>query len=313
MAENKARRKRRSDKAANGIRTTLAGHRHVLIAGSGIAGLSLALALSRACPEQLEVTVCDPALPARAVADARDPDERTRLCCRRSGPAHGWRGAAHLGGKIAGEAQSDAAYMVITDSHLATRFRPAFLQISTSRYRPRRGVWQHMVARTRPLAAWPPPAARRGSNLARVVSRAPLHSRYRRWRRPCSRWRNGYLVNLCVAAGRGEIRGCARPLGIGGSAGPYSARWAASERSPMSRDSPGGRCHRALSPHPEPFARWPLTPDGTLGIRSSIALDERRDIARALLARERWGKSATKVAARALRLEARREIVLETP
>src|SRR6056297_277940 len=123
MAENKARRKRGSDKRANGIRKPTAARRHVLIAGSGIAGLSLALALARACPTQLTVTVCDPALPAPGMPDARADDERAYAVA-----AAGRRMFEALGiwPQVAGEAQP-MRDMVITDSHLADPVRPAFL------------------------------------------------------------------------------------------------------------------------------------------------------------------------------------------
>ncbi|TXN61989.1 2-octaprenyl-6-methoxyphenyl hydroxylase, partial [Methylobacterium sp. WL6] len=42
--------------------TTRPGSRHLLLAGAGIPGLSLALALRQAHGDALAVTVCDPGL-----------------------------------------------------------------------------------------------------------------------------------------------------------------------------------------------------------------------------------------------------------
>jgi len=298
MAENKARRKRRSDKAANGIRTTLAGHRHVLIAGSGIAGLSLALALSRACPEQLEVTVCDPALPAPGMPDARADDERAYAVA-----AAGRRMFEALGiwGQIAGEAQA-MRDMVITDSHLADPVRPAFLNFD-GEIAPGE-AFAHMVPARALLAALLPACREAGVDLRRVAVRrftadtaggAAMLSDGER-----------LPVNLCVAADGAKSR-LREAAGIGWVGWSYPQVGIVATIG-HERDH-GGRAIEHFLPS-GPFALLPLTPGGTLGHRSSIVWTERRDIARALLARED-GEISDEVARRfGLELGA---IVLETP
>ncbi|MGJ3264887.1 MAG: FAD-dependent monooxygenase [Salinarimonas sp.] len=97
---------------------TLQGWR-VVVAGGGIVGLALALALRRAAPRTIAVTLADPAL-------ARDPGGDRRAyaiaaASRRMLSALGvWAG-------IADEAQ-EMREMVITDSHLADPVRPIFLE-----------------------------------------------------------------------------------------------------------------------------------------------------------------------------------------
>ncbi|HZH50593.1 MAG TPA: FAD-dependent monooxygenase, partial [Microvirga sp.] len=93
----------------------------IVIAGGGLAGLSLALALRQALGEGLDVVMCDPAL-------RRDPhgDKRAyavAAAARRMLEALGvWAG-------IAGKAQP-MLDMVITDSRLQDPVRPTFLTFS---------------------------------------------------------------------------------------------------------------------------------------------------------------------------------------
>jgi 2-octaprenyl-6-methoxyphenol hydroxylase len=91
---------------------------HVLIAGGGIAGLSLALALKQALGDAIEVTVCDPALDRDPAGDRRA--YAVAAAARRMLEALGvWTG-------IAARAQP-ILDMVITDSRLGDPVRPVFL------------------------------------------------------------------------------------------------------------------------------------------------------------------------------------------
>ena len=90
----------------------------MLIAGGGVAGLSLTLALKRSLGDGLDVTLCDPAL-------ARDPSGDRRAYAIAAGAR---RMLAVLGvwDGIAAEAQP-MLDMVVTDSRLHDPVRPTFL------------------------------------------------------------------------------------------------------------------------------------------------------------------------------------------
>jgi 2-octaprenyl-6-methoxyphenol hydroxylase len=90
----------------------------VLIAGGGIAGLSLALALKRSLGDGLDVTLCDPAL-------ARDPSGDRRAYAIAAG-ARRMLAALGVWDGIAAEAQP-MLDMVVTDSRLHDPVRPTFL------------------------------------------------------------------------------------------------------------------------------------------------------------------------------------------
>jgi 2-octaprenyl-6-methoxyphenol hydroxylase len=90
----------------------------VLIAGGGIAGLSLALALKRSLGDGLDVTLCDPAL-------ARDPSGDRRAFAIAAG-ARRMLAALGVWDGIAAEAQP-MLDMVVTDSRLHDPVRPTFL------------------------------------------------------------------------------------------------------------------------------------------------------------------------------------------
>lgn len=93
------------------------GEWRVVVAGGGVAGLALALALRRALPG-LAVTLCDPAL-------VRDPSGDTRAYAIAAGAR---RMLATLGvwEGLAGAAQP-ILDMVVTDSRLSDPVRPTFL------------------------------------------------------------------------------------------------------------------------------------------------------------------------------------------
>ena len=95
-----------------------AGAWRVLIAGGGVAGLSLALALKRALGRSLDVVLCDPAL-------ARDPSGDRRAYAIAAG-ARRMLVALGVWDAVAAEAQP-MLDMVVTDSRLHDPVRPAFL------------------------------------------------------------------------------------------------------------------------------------------------------------------------------------------
>src|SRR4051794_5148668 len=93
----------------------------VVIAGGGIAGLSLALALKRALNSAVDVALCDPAL-------ARDPALDRRAYAIAAGPRR-MLDALGVWTEIDARAQP-IVEMVITDSRLQDPVRPAFLSFA---------------------------------------------------------------------------------------------------------------------------------------------------------------------------------------
>lgn len=96
--------------------------RHVVVAGAGIPGLALAVALRRACGEALHVTVCDPGLAsggARQRGRAYAVAAGARLMLGRLGV---WERLGHAAEPI--------TEMVVSDSRLADPVRPVFLTFS---------------------------------------------------------------------------------------------------------------------------------------------------------------------------------------
>ncbi|GLS43433.1 FAD-dependent monooxygenase [Methylobacterium brachythecii] len=96
-----------------------AGSRNLLVAGAGIPGLTLALALKRANREAIDVTVCDPGLSAGAAR------HRGRAFAVAAGPR---RMFEQLGlWEMIAPAAEAIRDMAITDSRLADPVRPTFL------------------------------------------------------------------------------------------------------------------------------------------------------------------------------------------
>lgn len=102
--------------------SSAAGRRSILVAGGGIPGLTLAVALKQAHGPALEVTLCDPGLPAggarhRGRAFAVSAGGRRMFAC------------LGLWDRFAGAAQP-IHDMTISDSRLADPVRPVFLTFS---------------------------------------------------------------------------------------------------------------------------------------------------------------------------------------
>jgi 2-octaprenyl-6-methoxyphenol hydroxylase len=94
----------------------------VLIAGAGIAGLALAVALARALKPNFAIAVCDPAL-------AKEPARDERVSAIAPG-ARRLLEALEVWPQLEDQAQPLRS-MEITDSHLEDAVRPAFLHFDT--------------------------------------------------------------------------------------------------------------------------------------------------------------------------------------
>lgn len=95
-----------------------AGAEPIVIAGGGIVGLTLGLALQRSLGDAAAVTVCDPAL-------ERDPSDDLRASALAAGAQRMLR-VLGVWDAVAGDAQP-ILDMVVTDSRLDDPIRPAFL------------------------------------------------------------------------------------------------------------------------------------------------------------------------------------------
>jgi 2-octaprenyl-6-methoxyphenol hydroxylase len=238
---------------------TPTAHR-IVIAGGGLAGLCLALALKRALGEAVEVVMCDPAL-------RRDPrgDKRAyaiAAAARRMLQALGvWE-------RVAAAAQP-ILHMVITDSRLEDPVRPTFLTFG-GEVEPGE-PFAHMVEggdltgtlveACEAAGVVLKPAGvegfstRPGSIAVAIAGEAPTEAA------------------LLVAAdgGRSRLRDLA---GIGWISWPYKQSGIVATVT-HERDHEGRAVEHFLPSGP--FAILPLTPGGSLGHRSSIVWTERRE------------------------------------
>ncbi|GJD50410.1 Ubiquinone hydroxylase UbiL [Methylobacterium crusticola] len=246
--------------------------REIIVAGGGLPGLSLALALTQALGEGVRVTVCDPAF--RGAADAGRAGPRDARAYAVAAGARRMLERLGVWAAVAGAAQP-IREMVITDSRLADPVRPAFLTFGgeVAEGEP----FAHMIEGGGLLDGLREACAAAGVALEPVaVARAGLRDGAIVADLPDGR---ALRADLLVAAdgARSRLREAA---GIGwvGWSYPQSGIVATVAHE---RDH-GGRAIEHFLPS-GPFAVLPLSPGGSLGHRSSIVWTERQADVPALL------------------------------
>ena len=265
----------------------------IVIAGGGIAGLSLALALKQALGAALDVTVCDPALHRDPAGDRRA--YAVAAGARRMLQALGvWTGIAARSQPILD--------MIVTDSRLGDPVRPVFLTFA-GEVEPGE-PFAHMAESGALVAALAQRCRELGVTLRSVGVRT-------------SRISDGAIAvdlsdggsvdaALLVAAdgGRSRLRQEAGIQWIGWSY-PQSGIVATVAHE---RDHEGRAVEHFLPSGP--FAMLPLPPGGTLGHRSSIVWTEASESVPHLLALD--AEDAVREVERRFGLQLGR-IALETP
>jgi 2-octaprenyl-6-methoxyphenol hydroxylase len=232
----------------------------VIIAGGGLAGLSLALALKQSLGDALDVVMCDPAL-------RRDP-KGDRRAYAIAAAARRMLEALRVWPRIAAHAQP-ILDMVITDSRLNDPVRPTFLTFGGAAEGDE--PFAHMVEGGHLTAALV-----EGCAAAGVVLKPAGVGGFTAGPASISVSIEGeepVAAALLVAAdgGRSKLR---EQAGIGWIAWPYDQAGIVATVA-HERDH-GGRAVEHFLPS-GPFAILPLTPGGPLGHRSSIVWTERRD------------------------------------
>ena len=235
------------------------GSRSILVAGAGIPGITLAIALKRAHGPALDVTVCDPSLPA---GGARHRGRAFAIA------AGGRRMFEQLGLWERVEPAAQAIRdMVVSDSRLVDPVRPVFLTFA--RDQEDEAPFAHMVEAEPMVEALLATAREAGVVLdATGVSSAAVSGGRMLVRLSDGRTRD---VALLVAAdgARSRLREAA---GIGwvGWSYPQSGVVATVQHE---RDHQG-RAYEHFLPS-GPFAILPLRDGGALGHRSSIVWTEK--------------------------------------
>jgi 2-octaprenyl-6-methoxyphenol hydroxylase len=239
----------------------------IVIAGGGLAGLSLALALKRALGEALDVVMCDPALKRNSSGDTRA--YAVAAAARRMLQALG------IWDQVDAQAQP-VTDMVITDSRLHDPVRPVFLTFGGEA-----GAGEpfaHMVEGGDLTGALVEACTAAGVVLkpkgVKGFSTEPGAIRV------TIDGEEPVVASLLVAAdgGRSKLR---EQAGIGWIHWPYSQTGIVATVA-HERDHEGKAIEHFLPSGP--FAILPLKPGGPLGHRSSIVWTERSDAVPHLLA-----------------------------
>ncbi|WP_289052715.1 FAD-dependent monooxygenase [uncultured Methylobacterium sp.] len=250
-----------------GVSGRRAAAREIVVAGGGLPGLALALALRQTLGEAVRITVCDPAF-GRADAPRDLRAYAVAAAARRM--------LARLGVWDAVSASAQPIReMVITDSRLADPVRPTFLTFEgeVAEGEP----FAHMVEGGGLLAALRDAAVAAGV----VLEASPVQAAVPEADRIVARLPDGRALraDLVVAAdgARSRLREAA---GIGwvGWSYPQSGIVATVAHE---RDHEGRAIEHFLPSGP--FAVLPLPPGGSLGHRSSIVWTERQADVPALL------------------------------
>lgn len=231
----------------------------VVVAGGGLVGLALALAIARGGARAVEVVVCDPAL-------ARDPASDRRAYAI-AAASRRMLSALGVWARIADRAQP-MREMVITDSHLADPVRPVFLEFG-GEAEPGE-PFAHMVESAALAGALREACASAGVELRAIgVRRATPEDGTMR-----VRLADGERLDAALAIAADGKRSRLREVaGIGWTGWTYPQSGLVATIG-HARDHEGRATQHFLPSGP--FAILPLPPGGGLGHRSSIVWSERR-------------------------------------
>jgi 2-octaprenyl-6-methoxyphenol hydroxylase len=239
----------------------------IVIAGGGVAGLSLALALKDALGSALRVALCDP-------ASGKDPRADSRAFAIAAGPRRMLE-ALGVWSTVADRAQP-MLDMVVTDSRLADPVRPVFLSFA-GEVEPGE-PFAHMVENGGLVAALEGRARELGVEI-RPVAVARTEAAPTAIQVETSTGESLGAALLVAADGaRSRLR---EAVGIGWVGWSYpQAGLVATVTHERGHE---GRAVEHFLPS-GPFAILPLAPGGRLGHRSSIVWTERQENVPALLA-----------------------------
>jgi 2-octaprenyl-6-methoxyphenol hydroxylase len=242
----------------------------IVIAGGGLVGLTLALALKQALGASFEVAVHDPAL---AAGPSARPDSRAYAI---AAAGRAMLEALGIWERVAGQAQA-ITEMVVTDSRVSDAVRPAFLTFA-GEVEPGR-PFAHMIENAPLLAALRAACeaagvSLRGERIAGFEAGAGRIALTTSGRRP-----ETVTARLLVAAdgARSALR---EQAGIGWVGWDYRQSGLAAT---VGHERPHhGRAVEHFLPS-GPFAMLPLSAGGRHGHRSSIVWTERSENVPALL------------------------------